>query len=513
MDLAKEINKFNRAFKNIANGLDADIKANAAALQNSTQINEALETEITQLQKEVKRLSSFHEVTIPPQPPIEPQAVKAFPSAYGAGANATGGRGGEVYIVTNLNDSGNGSFRDAVNESNRIIIFNVSGTIHLTTSLYIRSKNLTIAGQSAPFGGVAITGKNLYLDTTSNIIMRYVRCRPLFNDAGNVDALNAYNLTNCIFDHCSISWGGDEAFSITGSSSNITVQNSILGESKTGMIAGNVSANDSDNFSIYNNLWYNISHRFPNISSGKNEVVNNIVHNWSSRLMVAPIFPNTKLNEINNFYQSGKNTYSPTAKLQGLNWLDIRNGNEKTGSQVYTNGNVYDGFVDEGDDNWKLWVYRFDNPFGKNGETPSLKYRSETPFKMNGVDIPTIGARKNLEFAHQKGANKSLNADGTFNVQRDNVDVRYIKNIINNTSEQYGYHQTDIASTASYKAYQNAVSNTPINTRPSNYDTSSDGIPDVWKQAKGFDANKDLSSYVWPSGYVGIEEFLNEIDN
>ena len=175
--------------------------------------------------------------------------TKAFPTATGAAARVTGGRGQPVYHVTNLNDGGAGSFRDATSASNRIVVFDVSGTIELTSDLYITSNNVTIAGQSAPQGGITITGKAVHFQNVDNIILRYLRFRPDYNPSGNVDALNAYNCDNFIVDHCSISWGGDEAFSIIGTSSDVTIQNCILGESATGMIAGDGDTPVSNNFS------------------------------------------------------------------------------------------------------------------------------------------------------------------------------------------------------------------------------------------------------------------------
>lgn len=127
----------------------------------------------------------------------------AFPGALGFGAQATGGRGGTVYHVTNLNDNGAGSFRDAVSTSNRIIVFDVGGYITLTTAISGKS-NLTIAGQTAPGGGIGIKGGEVSFASSSNIIMRYVRIRPGSETAStDDDALSLYRAKNVILDHCS----------------------------------------------------------------------------------------------------------------------------------------------------------------------------------------------------------------------------------------------------------------------------------------------------------------------
>ena len=161
----------------------------------------------------------------------EPQA---FPEALGFGANVTGGRGGTVYHVTNLNDSGAGSFRDAVSQGNRIVVFDVGGIINIKTAVSIKS-NITIAGQTAPGEGIAIHGGKLSTGKQSNIIIRYLRIRPGENTASEKDdGLNLYDSKNVIVDHCSVelapwnNFGGssdNKDYRVTG----ITVQNSQIG--------------------------------------------------------------------------------------------------------------------------------------------------------------------------------------------------------------------------------------------------------------------------------------------
>ena len=128
----------------------------------------------------------------------------AFPEALGFGANVTGGRGGTVYHVTNLNDDGVGSFRDAVSQGNRIVVFDVGGIINIKTAVSIKS-NITIAGQTAPGEGIAIHGGKLSTGKQSNIIIRYLRIRPGENTASTKDdGLNLYDAKNVIVDHCSV---------------------------------------------------------------------------------------------------------------------------------------------------------------------------------------------------------------------------------------------------------------------------------------------------------------------
>lgn len=160
--------------------------------------------------------------------------LKAFPGAEGFGSMASGGRGGEVYIVTNRNDSGTGSLRDALSTSGatpRTIVFATGGTIDLSSRITVNSKsNITIAGQTAPGDGILIRGDAFSFNDCSNLIIRHVRFR---HDASeDRDAVSVSSGTNIIFDHCSVSWGRDETLSLTNASTNITVQDCIIAEGR-----------------------------------------------------------------------------------------------------------------------------------------------------------------------------------------------------------------------------------------------------------------------------------------
>ena len=138
----------------------------------------------------------------------------AFPGAEGFGRFATGGRGGTIYHVTNLNDSGTGSLRDAVSQSNRIIVFDVSGTIYLQSGL-VFSSNLTVLGQTAPGEGIQVYGDRVSFSGANNIIVRHMRFRMGKGGTSGKDAAGVANGRNMIFDHLSVLWGRDECFSIS----------------------------------------------------------------------------------------------------------------------------------------------------------------------------------------------------------------------------------------------------------------------------------------------------------
>ena len=263
--------------------------------------------------------------------------VVAFPGAEGGGMYATGVRGAienndkmEVYHVTNLNDSGSGSFRDAVSKSNRIIVFDVSGYVDLDTTVTINKENITILGQTAPGDGVCFRSNNIKV-SGKNIILRYVRFRvgdKLKNGdwTRTQDGLEVTdNTQNVIIDHCSVSWGTDENLSCYAVK-DITIQNSIIAESL------NQSIHDKGehsyaaiwggvNLSVHHNIIANHKSRNPKIGTSETvamtsgykdsdtvvDIRNNIFYNWGDKAGYGAE-NDAGVNIINNWYKPGPAT-------------------------------------------------------------------------------------------------------------------------------------------------------------------------------------------------------------
>lgn len=205
-----------------------------------------------------------------------PPVQLAFPSAEGFGANATGGRGGEVYHVTNLNDGGTGSFREAVSKGPRVVVFDVSGYIELKSVLPVAS-DITILGQSAPGDGIATKNYEVSFSNSHNVIVRYMRFRlGLTPTQERKYALVVGNAQNMIFDHVSIEFGRWDCIGVSDSK-NITFQYCIIGPGIAPQRFGCLC--QSDNITFSHNLWISNQSRNPK-SKGLVQYVNNVVYNW-----------------------------------------------------------------------------------------------------------------------------------------------------------------------------------------------------------------------------------------
>ncbi|KAF1967945.1 pectin lyase-like protein [Bimuria novae-zelandiae CBS 107.79] len=260
----------------------------------------------------------------------------AFPGAEGFGRNAIGGRKGSVYVVTNLNDSGAGSLRDAVSQTDRIVVFVVGGVIKITERMVV-SKRITILGQTAPGDGITVYGNGWSFSNADDAIVRYIRIRMGKGGTSGKDAITIAEGSNMIFDHVSVTWGRDETFSISGSKvGNITVQNSIIGQGlETHSCGGLMQTALGNGISLFRNLYIDNKTRNPKVK-GTNDFTNNVVYNWGGGggYIAGDSAGESNAHIIGNYFISGPST-SKTAFTRG-----------NAEFKAYVEGNFYDSDKD-----------------------------------------------------------------------------------------------------------------------------------------------------------------------
>ncbi len=424
-------------------------------------------------------------------------AVPAFPGAEGYGAAATGGRGGAVYIVTNLNDSGAGSLRDALNHNTpRTIVFQVSGTIHLTSNLSLQYPNVTIAGQTAPGDGICIANGSLY-GGFDNVIIRYIRCRlgdqwPDGTENGDDDATWGRYGNTMIFDHVTASWSIDEAFSYYANN-NFTAQWCLISESLRyshhekgphgyGGIWGGT------NSSWHHNLLAHHSSRNPRVEGGVVDNVdmrNNVIYNWGFNSCYGG--ENATVNIVNCYYKYGPATSS------GVRDRICEPSTDGTYGLWYVNGNYVNGYPTVTANNW-LGV----DPSGGSGDIPLCQ--SLTPFPVATTYPVTTQTAQD--------AYNSVLDDVGCSLIRDSVDTRIINEVETGTATYGGVTGAGLGIIDS----QTTVGGWPtLYSLPALTDTDNDGMPNAWELSRGLnpnhpaDRNYDRNS----DGYTNLEEYLN----
>lgn len=399
------------------------------------------------------------------------QSQLAFPGAQGWGRYAQGGRNGQVYHVTNLNDSGTGSLRDAVSQKNRIIVFDVSGCIKLNSRLVFQP-NLYVAGQTAPGEGITVYGNGVSFSGASNIIVRHMKFRMGHNGDSGKDCAGIANGSNMIFDHCSFSWGLDETFSINPSSGatceNITLSNCIFGQGLMSHSAGGLI--QTDFVTLYRNLYVDNSTR-NNKVKGKSQYVNNMVYNWSNGAYI----------------MGGDSEGSSYVNIEGCLFV---NGPSK-GGEAFTGANA--DFHVYGNDNWQdkdmngvLAPYEITNY--------SASTRVSTPY-----DYPEL----------EKWPGKTLNEYllpevGASLPYRDPSDYYMIDEVMSwgKKGALISNEETlSCGAPSTWTFWQGAKAT----------DTDGDGMPDWWEDANGTNKTADDAMTKASNGYVNIENYINSI--
>lgn len=458
-----------------------------------------------------------------------PQAmIPAFPGAEGGGAYTFGGRGGKVYVVTTLADSGPGSLREACEQGGaRIVVFNVAGIIRLKTPLIIRAPYITIAGQSAPGDGICIAGESVWLNT-HDVIIRFMRFRRGETDVTRRDdAIGGNPVGNIIIDHVSASWGLDENMSIyrhvydkkDGSKPeklptvNVTIQNSIFSEALDTYNHAFGSTIGGLNSTFMRNLWASNISRNPSVGMyGDFGFANNVIFNWWNRS--ADGGDNASFYSfINNYYKPGPIT--PAGEPISYRILKPESGRDKkfqsAFGKAYITGNIVEGNEKVTKDNWD------------GGVQPETRGDKQKLLDSIRTDQPLPMAKITLIDAKQAYSYVLANAGASLPV-RDAVDQRIIdqvktgkikyveggktglgKSYIKRRLPEDSYKKgiiSDVSQVGGYPVYKG----TPYR------DSDGDGIPDSWESKNGLDPkNAADAAKISKNGYANIEVYLNSL--
>jgi hypothetical protein len=430
----------------------------------------------------------------------------AFPGAGGFGRYATGARGvsaPSVYVVTNLNDSGPGSFRDAVSQPGRVVTFAVGGIVTLQSNVQV-APNVTVAGQTAPGDGIVFFNKRVTFTGASNTICRYLRVRlGATGNQGN-DASGLANGSNIILDHMSFSWGMDEVFSINWDGKgtapdNITVQNSIIGQGlhKVNHSAGGlIQTPDGGKVSLVQNLYISNKTRNPKVK-GVNEFVNNVVYDWGNGNRLGPQLNYgwsgeayimggsagvSEVNIINNYFVGGPltppNETTPftrgtgTFNLYGAgNYFDNNRNGVLDGTLVPYDSVGYPGIIKAG-------------------------FRKQ-PFAYPAA-TPLMTAAQAYQHA--------IDSAGVTYPRRDQVDGLLIDEVRSRgTQGYYVYNESDLP-------FSNGGLGDVFGA-PAPLDTDQDGIPDAWETAHGLNKNSAADAVIstLDARYLNVEVYVNSL--
>lgn len=459
--------------------------------------------------------------------------LRAFPGAEGGGMYTTGGRGGRVIKVTNLNDSGDGSLRAAIRAKGpRTVVFEVSGVIELESVLKINNGDITIAGQTAPGDGICL--KNYpFMVAANNVIVRYIRCRMGDEKGVEDDAMGGRYQKNVILDHCSVSWCTDECASFYANE-NFTMQWCLISESLRksvhekgnhgyGAIWGGVNA------SYHHNLLAHHDSRNPRFDGGELyeternplkrddrsvDYRNCVVYNFGT--LPAYGGEGQAVNFIGNYYKWGPasiNGADDNTKGKKKNFFyyisGVKQGVDFGCPEVYVGKNtnflsVSGGGDDNGvnADNWKGFVY--DKKLENIGV--KLMEKLDKPVRINPDDVSAYVTTHKVHQAYKKVLDYAGACD-----KRDAVDERAVKDARSGKAtirnggrgSMNGYVDTPTA-TGGWPAY--AQGEVPA-------DTDGDGIPDWWEEAVGLDKESTADGNektLDPTGrYTNLEVYLH----
>lgn len=446
---------------------------------------------------------------------LTPSRSLAFPGVDGGGKAVTGGAGGEVIHVTTLNDGGSGSLREAIAKAGkRTIVFDISGTIHLTSDLAIGKGDLTIAGQTAPGDGICIADYPVTVEA-DNVIIRFIRFR-LGEVGGQAkktmdpyyegdDALGGKDIKNIVIDHCSVSWSTDECASFYGTE-NFTMQYCVISESlkQSVHVKGNHGYGGiwgGYNATYHHNLLAHHDSRNPRFDHyyvwkgmGQLDFVNNVVYNWGGNSSYGgesyALQYLRSINMVGNYYKAGNNSnhknriVNPTTQCSNCNSSSPAS---VVPGKFFIEKNYVNGYSDVTADNWK-------------GVEP------DDASKLSSVKASSyFGTRISQEENAEDAYNNVLAYAGA-SLVRDAVDTRVLNDVKNGTGSLIN-SPSDVGG---YPA---------LSTGKTITDTDRDGMPDEWEMAEMTKLNvknKSLSAfkpgaYNISAKYTNLEIYLNEL--
>jgi hypothetical protein len=411
----------------------------------------------------------------------------AFPEAEGFAKYTTGGRGGKVYIVNNLNDDGPGSLRDAIKKKEpRIIVFAVSGTIALESSISINNGDVTIAGQTAPGDGICLRNFTLHVNA-NNVIIRYLRFRLGDERKQQDDAINGTRHENIIIDHCSMSWATDECASFYHNK-NFTMQWCIISESLNhsihekgdhgyGGIWGGVGA------SFHHNLIASHNSRLPRFSGSSttpntpDELVdfrNNVIYNWMHNNTYGG--EKGRYNVVGNYYKPGPST-------------------ESTKPWFINPSSPYGTF------------YIADNTLFGNEMITGDNHKGVKADHPDSVFVDKVYVVESIHTQAAKEAYEQVLKIAGASYKRDAVDTRIVEEVRSGNSTMGAAKNGIIDS-------QKDVGGWPeLKSTPAPMDTDQDGMPDEWEKKNNLNPNDpaDAATFIISKSYSNIEIYINSL--
>ena len=438
----------------------------------------------------------------------------AFPGAVGGGKYSTGGRGGQVYHVTNLNDSGEGSFRDAVSKSNRIVVFDVGGTIELKSAVSAAG-NITIAGQTAPGGG-GITLKNYKMAFGGdNVICRYISSRPgPYNatSSGN-DAWGGSKGANCIVDHCSIGWASDEQWGLYSNNKNYTVQYTIIGPANSwgghdkGIHGFGIMMGNSDLSFDHNLIIHNVSRNFRGKvpRTGVADFTNNVIYDWGYQTAYGTI---GHTNYVNNTLKAGNSTTG------GYNYIHVDSTTSPQNFKVYCSGNR---LINKDGSLHGITYNNWDGITVKDGigiTKDSLRTSAAFPINSDGENLSSTVGCESAEASYNHVI--SFAGCGVSSDKRPAIDRQCADEAKNGTGQCSGTaaYNGSVGDLNKYNIKCGVTySYPPAVTAKEITDTDGDGMADEWESARGLNPTDptDYAGDYCGQGYMNIEYYINDL--